>query len=314
MPTLSSVHVDQALTNFAVALMPDEKIADRITGVVPVNKQSDKYYVVDGAREAFKPVKDQRAPKTRAGSVDFKVSTDNYSCEEHALEAPVSDEERANADTAIQPFLDKTEFVAGRLLLNKELALKTLAAAAVTEDSNRAIAVSNGVWSAATSDLLIDIKAARLRVRNRTTKMPNIGWCDLEVWTTMAHHPEVVERIVYTQAATYEAVARAIGGVLNMEAIYSVNAFQNTSLNDTPVMTQVWDRTKFYMCYRDPRPSLMTQQWITTFQWKGGGYQGYLVDKRRDESILADWVRLRRWYDQKVIDNDCYQEITGVLA
>lgn len=40
-----SVHIDAALTNISVSYAPQGFIADIIAPVVPVEKESDKYYV-----------------------------------------------------------------------------------------------------------------------------------------------------------------------------------------------------------------------------------------------------------------------------
>jgi hypothetical protein len=79
-----------------------------------VRKQSDKYFIHDAEREAFRASNDRRAPGTEANEVNFALSTDNYYAEDHALTSVIPDEERENADPAIQPNIDRRNFCAAR--------------------------------------------------------------------------------------------------------------------------------------------------------------------------------------------------------
>ena len=48
-PTPSDVHVNQPLTNISIAYLQSQMrfVADRIFPVIPVEKQSDRYYTYD---------------------------------------------------------------------------------------------------------------------------------------------------------------------------------------------------------------------------------------------------------------------------
>ena len=140
MPEVSQVHIDVALTNVSIAYRNPDYISDIIAPPVPVRKQSDKYFIFDPERERFRESNDRRAPGAEASEVGFGLSTDNYYCEDHALETAIPDEERENADPPIQVDIDRTEFLVDKILLNKEIALA---------ESNGFIIVSLGWISAA---------------------------------------------------------------------------------------------------------------------------------------------------------------------
>lgn len=108
MPNANEVHIDAALTNLSVGYRNPAFIADLLAPVVPVRKQSDKYFICDAEREAFRPSDDRRAPGAEASEVNFALSSDNYYCEDHALTSAIPDEERENADPVIQPAIDRT--------------------------------------------------------------------------------------------------------------------------------------------------------------------------------------------------------------
>jgi hypothetical protein len=75
-PTQGSVHVNRPLTMISVAYMQDqaEFIADKVFPVVPVDKQSDLYYVYtknDWFRDEAKP----RAAGTESAGGGYNLST-----------------------------------------------------------------------------------------------------------------------------------------------------------------------------------------------------------------------------------------------
>ena len=69
-PTASSVHVNAPLTSISIAFLQDQSgfVARKVFPAVPVNKQSDRYYIYDRGdfnRDEMK----ERAPATEsAGS------------------------------------------------------------------------------------------------------------------------------------------------------------------------------------------------------------------------------------------------------
>jgi hypothetical protein len=107
MPEVSQVHVNVALTNVSLAYRNPAFIADLIAPPVGVRKQQDRYFIHDAEREAFRSTSDHRAPGAEANEVDFALSSEAYYCEDHALVSVIPDEERENADPAIQPDIDR---------------------------------------------------------------------------------------------------------------------------------------------------------------------------------------------------------------
>src|SRR4249919_1876371 len=105
MPVLTgrNVYYDSMLSDFATRTFDKDGmgfVADRITGVVSVTKQSANYYVFDPSG-FMKVYDDLRAPWTAANKVSFNVSTDNYYAENRALAGEIALEDLANQDRAI---------------------------------------------------------------------------------------------------------------------------------------------------------------------------------------------------------------------
>lgn len=111
-PTRGDVHVDRPLTNISVAFMQGAEnfIADRVFPVIPVAKQSDRYFTYD--RGMFNRDEMQlRAPGSESAGASYTLSTDSYNADVWALHKDVADQVRANADTPLQLDREATEFL-----------------------------------------------------------------------------------------------------------------------------------------------------------------------------------------------------------
>src|SRR5712692_850850 len=97
------LHVDAPLSNLAVMAfgIGQGLVGDAIFPSVPVDKQSNLFYVIDKAAWLRLPTTDIRAPKTPPKRVEWKVSSAGYFARNHALAGEVGDEDRANADNQI---------------------------------------------------------------------------------------------------------------------------------------------------------------------------------------------------------------------
>src|SRR6266542_2232566 len=119
-----NVHIDQVMTNISLGWPNNGLVGGNLFPTVPVRKQSDKYYVF--GREAWMAeTSDYRAPGTEANEIPgLQLSTEPYYAQEHALQIPITDEERENADPPLAPDRDGTELVTSKIMLGRELAMK----------------------------------------------------------------------------------------------------------------------------------------------------------------------------------------------
>ena len=100
--TSKDVHVDQLLTNVSIGYSNAGYIADQIFPVVPVDKQSDKYLTYDKSHW-FRNEAKIRATGTKSERGGWNYSSDTYFCDRFSYGHEIYDEERDNADPAIQP-------------------------------------------------------------------------------------------------------------------------------------------------------------------------------------------------------------------
>ncbi|MAF43005.1 MAG: hypothetical protein CMI54_02375, partial [Parcubacteria group bacterium] len=91
------IHVDRHLSNIAINYRPGPFIADMVFPVANVEKQSNIYAVWDQG-DLFRIYKTDRAPGHEANKIEAQVSSGSYFCNNYALKADVTIEDRANAD------------------------------------------------------------------------------------------------------------------------------------------------------------------------------------------------------------------------
>jgi hypothetical protein len=299
MPEPSQVHVDAALTAVSVAYRNPEYAADAVAPPVPVRKQSDKYFVYDAEREWMRPSPDRRSPGAEANEVNFSVSTDNYFCDDHALEAAIPDEERDNADPAIQPDIDRTEFLTEKIALNREIAL----AGALAQAGGVPGAALSGedLWDNPDSNPFAVFAEARASVLLGTQRLPNLLLLSSPVFEVLRNHPAVVERIKHTSAGivTEDLLAQLAG----VARVVVGRAYKNTAARgQAPVMVPVWGRHAYFL-HVAARPGLKQISGVYTFVWTGasGGTDGTVVERWREPRRKADMIRVQKYYDHKIV-------------
>lgn len=300
MPDVSTVHFDVALTNVSLAWRNNALVAPILAPEVMVRRQSDRYFIHDPQREAFRQISDARAPGAEAGEVDFALSHDAYYCDDHALESAIPDEERANADAPLQPEIDRTEFLTDRILLNAEISL-----AAKLRDHSTIPGVnlgdSQGWDDADEGDPLADVEAARAAILDSVQQLPNTLVLPQAVYTAVRNHPSITDRVKYTGSGAIGAAALA--ELFDVERVVIARAVRNTSNpGQAPVMAPVWGKDALLM-YVPPRVSLKSVAPAITFVWSlaGGSSRGASVQSWREERRKATMIRVQKYYDQKIV-------------
>src|SRR5437667_1119801 len=88
-------HLDVPLSNLAIAAFAsgtEGYIAGQLFPSVPVDKQSNRYYIIDP--DSWLRIPDtRRAPKTRPNRIEFKVSSDAYFADNYALAGEIAKED-----------------------------------------------------------------------------------------------------------------------------------------------------------------------------------------------------------------------------
>jgi hypothetical protein len=300
MPAASQVHIETALTNVSVAYRNPACVAEAVAPPVPVRRQSDRYYILDPARERFRAQNDLRAPGAEADEVDFSLSTDAYFCADHALESAVPDEERENADPAIQPEIDRTEFLTDKILLNQET---NLAAAFRAPDALPGIEYTEAGnrWDDPDVDPVAAVELGRAAIQQAVPVLPNTLILSYPVYQALRAHPKILDRVKYVRMGIVGAAELA--QLFDIERLLIARAFHNTAARgQAPALEFVWGRDAL-LCHVPARAALKTVALAYTFTWTlaPGSLTGCLVESWREERRKADMIRVQKYYDQKIV-------------
>lgn len=312
MPEVQQVHIDAALTNLSVAYRNNEFIAEQLAPRVAVRKQSDRYYTYDGNREALRTTADLRSPGSIAGEVDYTLSSDSYYCEDHALSSAIPDEERENADPAIQPDMDRTEFLTERILLNQEVALEQMMR---TTTAIEEVGVGPGEdWTSDSSDPIALVQDARLQVFAGCQRRANVMVLPSAAYEALRVHPAIIDRIKYSSLGV--VTADLLAQLFDVDRVLVPRSYVNTATaGNPPTVTELW-QPNVYLLHVAPRPGLKQVTFASTFVWNGmpGAAEGTLVERWRDSSRKADIVRVQKYYDTKIIAPGAAVRIGSVVV
>jgi hypothetical protein len=299
-PTASDVHVNAALTNISVAYMQEDSayVADRVFPVVPVPKQSDRYFVYNKG-DFFRSEAQLRAPGTPSAGSGFSIdNTPSYFADVYAIHKDIDDQIRANSDAAINPDRDATLWVTQQLMLRREL---TWAASffqagiwtGSTTGTNVAIAdLLNGAWSAAGSTPIEDIDRQADAMQRLTGYRPNKLVVGTSVHRVLKNHPDVLDRIRYTQEGI--VTEQLMASLLGVDEYMVARATNNTAAaGAADVMANIAGTTNALLCYSAPNPGLMTPTAGYMMAWNGllgAGPSGNRIKRFRMEHLASDRI------------------------
>jgi hypothetical protein len=311
MPGFRDSHIDAALTNVAVEYVAPGTIADIIFPSVPVAKVSNKYFIVDAAREDLKQSDDRRGQEGYPNKMDWALSTDSYSAEEHILEDLVTTAQEENTDTPIRPRVTSTQLLVKKLAMNKEIAAASLCASGITQ--SKAASGTTTKWKDADGKPIDDIQSQIDVIESAIGMSPNIGWCDSAVYRALRTNAQVTAAFK-SGVVTESEIRRVIADILGLEQLVVCKLKKNTSRNRTASLSAVWGKD-FYLGYIDPNPGDKVMTVGLTFDWIGNGsMQGWKVAEFEDGRAGGTFVQAGRWYDQKITVAAAAAKVTGCIV
>ena len=317
-PAQSDLHVNVPLTNVSVAFIQsaDKFIASKVFPKVPVKKQSDIYWKYSKRDWRTTDAK-RRAPGTESPGVGWHFDTDQYFAHVYAVHKDVDDQIRANADSNFKVDSDATKFVTNQLLLKRDLDwTNTFFKTGVWGTEATGVAAAPGAgqflqWNDDASDPINDVSAKILEFEEATGYTPNTMVMGAKVMQELKNHPDIIDRIKYTQRGIVtEDLIATLFGVDKIHVAKASVATPGTDFNDAATSDAasnfqfIADPKSALLCYTTSSPALMTPTAGYTFTWDGyagGNAQGIRIKNFRMEHIAADRVEGEMTYDMKVV-------------
>jgi hypothetical protein len=313
-PSQSDLHVNIPLTNVSIAYMQssDAYIADKVFPKVPVKKQSDLYWKYSKADWRRTDAK-RRAPSTESPGVGWNMDTDQYFAHVYAVHKDIDDQLRSNADSNFNLDRDATEFITNQLLLRRDLDWNDSYFKAGVWATDLAGTTDFDKWSDAGSDPIGNVADWILDFRRLTGFAPNKMVLGAEVMKALKQHPDIIDRIKYTQKGIVsEDLIATLFNVAQLYTSYATVAngpqINDARAEDAAADYQFISNSKsILLAYAPSGPSLMTPSAGYTFTWNGylgGNSEGIKVKRFRMEPIASDRIESECTYDMKVVSKD----------
>lgn len=309
-PSRSDVHVNRPLTNISIAYIQraEDFIADKVFPIVPVMKQSDRYFVY--TKESwFRTEARIRAPSSESAGSGFALdNTPSYFADVWAVHKDVDDQTRANSDQPLDMDRDSTMFVTQQLLLRREKQFMSqyMALGVWTGGPGAVDFVPSAVWSDyVNSNPMADIDTIKNNIKKNTGYMPNTLVLAPDVFFILRNHPIVVDRIKYTQRGIVtEDILASLFGVEKLVVALVTN--DTAAEGETGVFSYLTSK-KFLLVYAAPSPSILQPTGGYIFSWQGlfgAGAQGNRIMSFRMEHLKSDRIEGEMAFAMKLVGAD----------
>lgn len=325
-PSAQQLHVDRWLTNMAVAWAQsqDNFAADKVFPMLPVSNQSDRYLIYQ--KGTFYRT-GQMAPRPAGGEppeAGYEVTDSNYRCIEWSLQHSIDDTVRRNADQPADPDLAAMRFLQTQALIQRDTlwAQKYFVTGVWGADwTGVSSAPSTNQflqWDQSGSDPIQFIRGRCVDVGGKTGYRPNTIVFGQLAYEAFINHPDVLDRIKYTQRGivTNDIVA----ALLDVDKVVTPRGVSNTAAeNQADSINYIVSNTGVLLAYAAPAPSISEPSAGYTFAWTGlipgvdNAFGGVIMRGRR-ELAHSDVLQIRGSYDQEIVAADLGEFFQTVVS
>jgi hypothetical protein len=306
----NGAHIDKVLSNLAVKAFAGMEgfIADALFPQIPVNKQSDKYYIIDP--DTYLRVHDtKRAPGTSANKIEFKLTSESYFADNYALGTNTPLEALANADLGgAMVRVSNNEIILDGLARDREVRVASIVTSISNVGSGVALTGANKWSDGVGSDPIGDVNTAHAFIRGRTGLVANTMAIDFDTLVILQHHPAIRDYVKYTQEGAVP--------VSQLLSLFRVKRFaiaegikNGAKEGATASMTNIWGNFAA-LAVVNPGVSMQTKTFGAQFNWRPEGFPAPMVVERyphHDKSTKQEVQEAQYFADEKVIARDlCY--------
>ncbi len=312
-PTTGSIQaVDPVLQGILVGYLQaqDRFVAERVFPAVPVEKDSGTYYIMT-KKYWFLDSMQTRAPGARFARSGYGVESTTYTTLQWGLEHPIPIENRANSQLPLDLESVGVRWLGQQSLIRKERAWAAdFMANSVwgSTDNN-----STTDWDDFTSgDPVSDVQTAVRTISNNTGMDANSLVMGFIVYQALQNHPDIIDRVKYTQTATLAGVRAALSAVFDVANIMVSKATYNSANEGQTFSGAAIVDDDCLVCHVAPSPGIMTASAGYTFAWAGGGGMGSMMPMYFEDQTDSDVLKIKEQWDQKAVATDlgyCFLDV-----
>jgi hypothetical protein len=297
MADISLQYLDQPLNNVSVGYQNDDYFAERLFPVVPVKKQSGRYWVF--GKEKFRQYETIRHAGAEAREIaPWSLSNNAYFCDDHSLKEKISDEERANSD-ATDVEINTTENLTDAILLDLEIRVANLVLSGAV--SNTTLSGTSQWSDYVNSDPVSAVEAQKTALKKAIARTPNTLAVSYPVFATLRQHPKIIDRFKYTEVGVLDQ--ESLKTVFGVDNFWVLGAEYDTSTEgQASALDFVWGKNAV-LAYVVPEPRRRELTLGYTFRWLFGAPElsGTLTKRYRVEAKSADVIEVHRYDDIQIV-------------
>ncbi len=324
LPTPAQMHVNRPLTEISIAWFQnnDNYVAPKVFPEVPVQKQSDLYYEYDKG-DLLRSEARARPPATESAGRGYRVdATGTYFCNPTAVHQMVDDQQRANADSPLDPDRDATEVVSQDLAIKRERDwVSGFFGTGIWTGTTTGSDVTPSVkWDAGGSVPIDDMDAEIEAVHSRTGFEANFIVIPKKVWHVLKNHSQFLDRVKGGATSNMPAKVRPmqLGEILEIPNVVIAKAIHNTAKEAATDVIAPIVASNVLIGYANPSPGLRKPSAGYIFTWKNylgaAGPNGQVMKRFRMDELEADRVEGSMAFDMKVVASELGALLTSVLT
>ena len=307
MPAQADVFQDSLLTNISVKFTNTEYIAEQVFPTVKVQKKTGFYFVYD--KDNLRVDDDERASGTRANRINWNLTKTAYGpLVEHSLEGDIPYEVRDAAESPLDIRTDTTLAITEKIWLRKEKKLATDLADTGILTQNTTLSGTSQWDDYANSDPFDDVQTAKNEIKLNGLMPANTLILSFEVFAKLIHHPDLLERIKYSQKAVL--TTELLASVFQVERVIVGSAVENTgNEGQTAVMAYVWGKHAV-LAFITPAPGIRKLSFGYHLQLTNGR----VVDRWDEPAVKSEFVRVTDYFQPKVIAKEAAYLIKDAIS
>ena len=273
-PVYGDIHVDEMLTNMSIAYIQGEAafVAGRIFPIVPVKRQSDRYFTYL-KEDWFRDEAAERAygAESKGGGYDVD-NTPTYFCKILAYHKDVFPTDVVNSNKPLTPYIDATEFITSKLMLRREVDFNTRFFVAGIWDTAYTGGDGTGgtikQWDRTGSTPLENIGNAQVAVMALTSKKPNTLLLGPYTYMALRNNAQVRDLLRYT-AGPKVPTPEVLAQMFDVERVLVGVAVKNAAAKGADEDTDFILGKHALLCYTENAPGIKKVSAGYIFAWTG---------------------------------------------
>lgn len=304
--TYATPRADLGVALYEYIISQDDYIGIQAAATTPVPEKAATFSKVQ--RESL--LRDQDLTRASGGGYNrdqADMEDQAYACLEYGLEGLLDDSDREHYKNDFDAEEVTTTMTLHALLRGQERRWATALFNTTTWTGSTLYTdySSSAPWTTTSSDVLLQINAAKEAVINLTGMEPRTLIINLRSMNLLANNDDLIARAMYTSEVGHAFMAAALARLLDLDRVLVGRAVRNTADEGSDLsVSPVWSNLYAMLAVTAETGSLNLKQPCVarSMLWSGDSGTNVVVEQYRAEHRRSDVFRVRQHVDELVID------------